>query len=678
MADAIMDDAFDDGVLYRNARGQGEGFTDGSSRNGSVRESDGALILYAARQEGPFGAALAVSKNTFGFWNNEGATFHFTVKSLPPCLMDRKNRIRGLVLGVVSAEGFEIGTDCPGLGLDFPSLDKISSPHVNVSLLDDDEDGKVEGVIAVEYPGHFTNKHGEDGRVAWFEFDEWDGSTSMTVSLHVDKTGCRFDFGGPVTFTTGTATGPYPKDFPSIARAHAFAGYKSLGGEARVARIRVEGATMAPPRPLQTFLDDDFSSGPLGGLPEGWSVTAANPALAPTFKLAELPGARGGKALMAEGNGREECFGYVQRKVHVSGGSYRYRVRFKIEGIEDVNRNLLHGYFGDFNQGILHYRKEKDGWIVGESRFVGRPGGDAWVRFHFRFSPHGKVWWDHVLLQEVDPIPPRLVKIAVSSGTHGMDSWAKWLDLAGEREADVALLPEMFNGKGTGTAELIDGPSGTLLSEKAKQWKMYVSGTFYEKRGDLVYNTAPLYDRAGKLVGAYEKIEPYDPEIDGGCSPGRELRVFDADFGKVGTMICYDSWHPEVCRILAYKGAELILFPNAGYYMGLMPARAADSGVWIAVSTCGPYLGIWDSGGIKAGDAPRDPSQGCETSVTDYLDDPENHMFIATVDLNMRLSPHNWGGPFGSAPGGRRVRQTTLKNLEDELVREAKRWHDKP
>jgi len=256
-----------------------------------------------------------------------------------------------------------------------------------------------------------------------------------------------------------------------------------------------------------------------------------------------------------------------------------------------------------------------------------------------------------------------------------MNFWANWLDAAGRKQVTVALMTEGFNGKGVGQAEPIDGPTAKLMSAKAKQWQMYVAGTFYERRGDLVFNSCPLYDPDGKLVGIYEKVELYDPELDQGCSPGSEMKVFKTAFGKVGIMTCYDSWHAETARLLAYKGAELILFPNAGYCMGLMPARAADNGVWIAAAS-GETSGIWDSGGAQAGNISADASRHCDTSVLAYEKDDAHCMITATVDLSRQYSPHNWGGPMASAPGGRRVRQTVMDHIEDKIAAESKRWLD--
>jgi len=432
----------------------------------------------------------------------------------------------------------------------------------------------------------------------------------------------------------------------------------------------------------------DFAKGTVGEIPAGWEIVCPNNAIAPIFKLVRTED--GNSALMAAGDGRRECFGYIRHPVHLEAGkTYRLRVRLRYEGMDDLNLNLVHGIFADgFNDGIFSYQVEgknnplapfgkgdKVENVIGDNRFPGpEKPTDGEVRLYFRFSANGKVWWKHVSLQECEPIPPRLVKIACSWGTGDLDYWAKWLDIAGEKKVDIALLPEMFNGKGVKDAESIDGPSGSLLAQKARQWKMYVSGTFYEKRGDLVFNTAPLFDREGKLVGAYDKNQLYDPEEDEGATPGTGFPVFQTDFGKVGIIICYDSWFPEPTRLLAYKGAELILFPNAGYFTGLMPARAADNGVWIAVSSLNSPAGIWDSSGACAGEEEPNPTRHVVSLISSFEKNDEKRMLIATVDLSRRYSPHWWGGPMRSAPGGRRCRQTLMVPIKEEIANEARRW----
>ena len=314
-------------------------------------------------------------------------------------------------------------------------------------------------------------------------------------------------------------------------------------------------------------LNGNFLNGSSTNLPEGWTAVCPNPAIAPEFRAEVAPDGR--HCLEALGTGRSECFGYVCHKVHMEGGkTYRFRVQLRAEGLADLNRHLVHEVFGSFNDGIFRYQK-RDAVVIGEGRFLGpKKAEDAEVRLYFRFSPTGKVWWERVSLQECGPIAPRFVKVACSLGGGDLAHWEKWLDRAGEKWVDLALLPEMFNGKSPKQAEALNGPSGLLLAQKAKQWRMYVAASFYEKRADLVLNTAPLFDRDGKLVGSYSKNEVYDPEEDEGVSPGTELPVFDADFGKVGIMICYDSWFPEVTRLLAYRGAELVPVAQRGLLHG--------------------------------------------------------------------------------------------------------------
>jgi predicted amidohydrolase len=417
----------------------------------------------------------------------------------------------------------------------------------------------------------------------------------------------------------------------------------------------------------------DFSQGPASGLPEGWTTVCPNPAIAPEFKLETRTD--GHRVLTAKGTGQKECFGYARRRVHLEGGkTYRLRVQLRTEGLEDLNRHLVQGVFGSFNDGIFSYQKHGD-YVIGESRFPGpAKAGNAEVRLYFRFSPAGKVSWERVSLQECEPIAPRPVKIACSWGGGDMAHWSQWLDKAGEKKVALALLPEMFSGKDAKAPEPSNGPAPTLLAQKAKQWAMYVTGSYFEKRGKLVFNTAPLFDRQGRLVGTYSKTHPYEPELDMGVTPGTELPVFDTDFGKLGIMICYDSWFPEVTRLLAYKGAEIVVLPNVGYYPALMPARASDNGVCIAVSSEHDIAGVWDSTGAMSGEKQPDPSRRCRTMFCGYEKDDQLQMIVATVDLNQRLSPAWHGGPMLSAPAARRVRQTSIQTLDEDLAREAKRW----
>jgi predicted amidohydrolase len=297
------------------------------------------------------------------------------------------------------------------------------------------------------------------------------------------------------------------------------------------------------------------------------------------------------------------------------------------------------------------------------------------VRLYFRYSAQGKVWWDEALLEECQPLAPRPVKLAVSWGKGDLKYWEQWLDTVGASGANIALLPEIFNGiDDPMQAESEDGPSWKLLASKARQWKMHVSGTVYIRRRDLVFNSAPLFDHHGKLIGAYDKNMLYDPEVDNGATPGQGLPVFQTELGKIGIIICYDSWFPETVQLLALKGAELVLFPNVGYYMQLMHARSADNGVFVAASSENCPAGVWDSAGNQAGEERPDPTCYAPSAILNFQKDEAARWLLVTVDLAKKPSPHYWGGPMASAPGGRRCRKTWMVSLEKEIAREASRW----
>ncbi len=190
----------------------------------------------------------------------------------------------------------------------------------------------------------------------------------------------------------------------------------------------------------------DFTEGTVGAIPEGWETVCPNNALAPIFKLIRT--GYGNSALMATGNGRRECFGYIRHPVHLEANkTYRLRVRLRFEEMEDLNLNLVHGIFaGGFNDGIFTYCKEGDR-VVGDKRFPGpdKPT-DGEARLYFRFSAHGKVWWErgctvktdygilHALFPESGPDHHRVPLALANPDRLGLRDF----DVGAERESGLA------------------------------------------------------------------------------------------------------------------------------------------------------------------------------------------------------------------------------------------------
>jgi len=135
--------------------------------------------------------------------------------------------------------------------------------------------------------------------------------------------------------------------------------------------------------------------------------------------------------------------------------------------------------------------------------------------------------------------------------------------------AQVLVLPELGNtgymfdsrAEALSLAERIDGPTVSLWAKIARERKVWLCGGFTEEDNGRLFNSAALVGPDGP-IGRYRKIHLWDEEKLF-FEPGNlGLPVFDLPFGRVGMMICYDGWFPEVPRTLKLKGADLILDPT--------------------------------------------------------------------------------------------------------------------
>lgn len=144
---------------------------------------------------------------------------------------------------------------------------------------------------------------------------------------------------------------------------------------------------------------------------------------------------------------------------------------------------------------------------------------------------------------------------------------------AGKDNVDLIVFPELFttgyaletiDKKFYDLAEKIDGYTIKSLSKAAKENNINIVAPIAFSKGvyGVIYNTAIVINRNGEVVGYYDKTHLWAGEMFYFTS-GKDYPIFDMDFGKLGIMICYDGGFPEVSRLLALKGAELILCPSA-------------------------------------------------------------------------------------------------------------------
>jgi N-carbamoylputrescine amidase len=150
--------------------------------------------------------------------------------------------------------------------------------------------------------------------------------------------------------------------------------------------------------------------------------------------------------------------------------------------------------------------------------------------------------------------------------------------------ARVLVLPELIvPGYGvdvdmmSAAAEPFDGPTVSGWAEIAARHRGYVAGGFCERDGDRIFNTAVLAGPDGVLLH-YRKLHLFGHEK-GAFSPGDlGLPVAETELGTIGLCVCYDLRFVETVRILALRGAELILVPTA-WVTGFDQLRWDDAGM---------------------------------------------------------------------------------------------------
>ena len=117
-------------------------------------------------------------------------------------------------------------------------------------------------------------------------------------------------------------------------------------------------------------------------------------------------------------------------------------------------------------------------------------------------------------------------------------------------------------------AEPIPGPSTGFYAELAATHGIVLVTSLFEKRAPgLYHNTAVVFDRDGSIAGKYRKMHiPDDPAYYEKFyfTPGDlGFQPIQTSLGKLGVLVCWDQWYPEAARLMALRGAELLIYPTA-------------------------------------------------------------------------------------------------------------------
>src|SRR5579862_5044869 len=160
---------------------------------------------------------------------------------------------------------------------------------------------------------------------------------------------------------------------------------------------------------------------------------------------------------------------------------------------------------------------------------------------------------------------------------------------AAHRGAHIVCLPELFQAQYFcqredlrlfDLAEPIPGPSTKRLGELARELRVSIVASLFERRAPgLYHNTAVTLNSDGAIASVYRKMHiPDDPLYYEKYyfTPGDlGFRAVDTSVGRIGTLVCWDQWYPEGARLTALQGAEVLFYPTA---IGWHPAEKAEFG----------------------------------------------------------------------------------------------------
>ena len=169
-----------------------------------------------------------------------------------------------------------------------------------------------------------------------------------------------------------------------------------------------------------------------------------------------------------------------------------------------------------------------------------------------------------------------------------IDKAEKMVREAASKGAQVILLPELFEREYFCQQRRYDfykyalptdeNPAVKAAQKLAKELSVVLPVSFYEKDGNVLYNSLAWIDADGTLLGVYRKTHIPDDHFYQEkfyFTPGNTgFMVFDTKYGRLGAGICWDQWFPETARVLALKGAEIIFYPTA---IGSEPILETDS-----------------------------------------------------------------------------------------------------
>ena len=180
------------------------------------------------------------------------------------------------------------------------------------------------------------------------------------------------------------------------------------------------------------------------------------------------------------------------------------------------------------------------------------------------------------------------VTVAAIQMTYGLEEACEKVREAASQGAQIILLPELFENwyfcqeKSYENYHLAttleENPAVREMQSIARDFKVVIPVSYYERVGETTFNTVAVIDADGTIMGQYRKTHIPDDHFYQEkfyFTPGNTgFKVWDTAYAKIGVGICWDQWFPESARCMALQGAELLFYPTA---IGSEPILDCDS-----------------------------------------------------------------------------------------------------
>jgi N-carbamoylputrescine amidase len=193
-------------------------------------------------------------------------------------------------------------------------------------------------------------------------------------------------------------------------------------------------------------------------------------------------------------------------------------------------------------------------------------------------------------------------------------------------------------------AEPVPGQTTDAFAERARRLGVVVVLNLFERAGDRCFDTSPVIDADGTLLGrtrmAHITDYPGFHEQDY-YSPGDGATVYDTRVGKVGVAICYDRHFPEYMRALALGGADLVVVPQAGT-VGEWPEGLYEAEMRVAAFQNGYFVALCNRVGRDGSLDFAGESFVCgpDGTVLARAQRSEDHILIADIDFTATAGSH--------------------------------------